>query len=549
MTNDLPRQRPWDEGVAAPLPPEAGFTAWEIWAWERVIRGELADMSRYPGAADEQDVNPSNAASWPAHRVLSERFLRTILFHEPWSTAPERPGARIRCAIIKEAINWSARRSHGEIWLDLCLFEQPVTLQDATFCGLLSLEGSVFQGVLDLERAYVQGGLLLSGIRAQQEIRMLGAKVGGTLSLREAILNAAVKADRIDVGGSMFFRDTTCMAEIIMVGAIVRGQLSFVGAELNGFLQLEGVHVEGDLFLRGMKKLSTASMIGMKIDLDLQLCGTYVDGDIVLTGSRIDGELHLEGPGVDPPIWSERSKFVLRNVECAALAGSLRAFQTERGKGRKRFVAMDLAGFKYRRMGGFGGDTGATLAEASSDDLVAWLHRATPADARFNPQPYRHLGATLIDAGHRNKADDVMFALHHHELGASTTAVGRRVALFFSWLFIGYGYRNFAAVLWFLGAVVLGAALGLGTLGFHGVTPPPPPAEMSRWGWFSFGNAIPVLTLDEAHKTFIADTFRAKGLLEPTWLKSFFYVQKLFGFAMLTYLAAGLSGMAGRARE
>ena len=423
-----------------------------------------------------------------------------------------------------------------------------MTLQDATICGLLSLEGSHFAGVLDLERAFIDGGLLLSGIHAQQEVRMLGVKVGGTVTFRDAVLRGAVKADRMEVDGSMFFRDTTCLAEIVMVGAVIRGQLSFVGAELQNFLQLEGIHVEGDLFLRGMKRLSTSSMIGTKIDLDLQLCGTFVDGDIVLTGSRIGGELHLEGPGVDPPIWSERSKFVLRNVECAALAGGLRAFQTEKGKGRHRFVAMDLTGFNYHSLGGFGGDTGATIAEATSDNLVAWLHRATPADARFNPQPYRHLAATLMDAGHRSKADDVLFALHHHELGASTTAIGRRIALFFSWLFIGYGYRNFAAVLWFLGAVVLGAALGLGALGYH-APPLPPPIEMSRWGWFSFGNAIPVLTLDDAHTTFIADTFKADHIAPPAWLKSFFYVQKLFGFAMLTYLAAGLSGMAGRGRE
>lgn len=544
MTNQ-PRQRPWDEANAAPLPAEAGFSAWELWVWERVVRGELADLSRYPGAADDGDLEPANAANWPAHRVLSERFLRTILFHEPWATAPERPGVRIRGAIIREAVNWSARESHGEIWLDLCRFEQAVTLQDATICGLLSFEGTHFAESLDLERAFIKGGLLLSGIHAHGDIRMLGARVGGTLTFRAAVLHKPVKADRLDVGASMFFRDAIALDEIVMVGAIVRGQLSFVGSELRNFLQLEGIHVQGDLFLRGMKRLSTSSLIGAKIDLDLQLCGTFVDGDIVLTGTRIGGELHLEGPGVDPPIWSERSKLVLRNVECAALAGSLKSFQTERGKGKKRFVAMDLTGFKYQRMGGFGGDQGATLAEASSRDLVAWLDRATPADARFNPQPYRHLAATLTDAGYRNKSDDVMFALHHHELGASTTTFGRRLMLFFLWLFIGYGYRNFAAVVWFLGAVALGVVLGLGALGYDNTAPP---AEVSRWGWFSFGNAIPLLTLDEAHKSFLADVFGARYLEVPPWLKSFFYLQKIFGFAMLSYLAAGLTGLAGRGR-
>lgn len=545
MSDKSQRQRPWDETTVAPLPPEAGFTAWELWVWERVIRGELADLSKYPGAPDTGEIDPAKAAEWPAHRVLSERFLRTILFHPPWSTAPERPGVRIRCALIREPINWSARETHGEIWLDLCLFEKAVTLQDATVCGLLSFEGSHFAESLDLERAYIKGGLLLSGIQAHGEIRMLGAQVGGTLTFRGAVLHKAVKADRLDVGASMFFRDAIALDEIVMVGAVVRGQLSFVGSELRNFLQMEGIHVQGDLFLRGMKRLSTSSMIGCKIDLDLQLCGTFVDGDIVLTGTRIGGELHLEGPGVDPPIWSERSKLVLRNVECAALAGSLKAFQTERGKGKKRFVAMDLTGFKYQRMGGFGGDTGATLAEASSRDLVAWLGRATPEDARFNPQPYRHLAATLTDAGYRNKSDDVMFALQQHELGASTTTFGRRMMLFFLWLFIGYGYRNFAAVVWFLGAVVLGVAFGLGALGYHSLGPP---AEMSRWGWFSFGNAIPLLTLDEAHKTFIDDVFAEKGLAVPMWLKSFFYLQKIFGFAMLSYLAAGLTGLASRGK-
>lgn len=547
MTETPLRQRPWDTAVTVPLPPEAGFTPWEVWAWEQIIRGDLADMSRYPGASDDKGVDPAEAEAWPEHRTLSERFLRTILFHHPWSTAPERPGVRIRGARIREPVNWSARETNGEIWLDLCLFEKRVTLQDAAVRGLLSLEGSHFLEDLDLERAYVRGGLLLSEAVTHGEVRMLGARVGGTVTLRAATLHAAVKADRMDVGGSMFFKDCVALDQIVMVGAVIRGQLSFMGAELQGFLQLEGIHVHGDLFLRAMKRLSTSSLIGTKIDLDLQLCGAYVDGDIVLTGSRIGGELHLEGPGVDPPIWSDRSKLVLRNVECAALAGSLRAFRTERGKGRKRFVAMDLAGFKYGRMGGFGGDTGSTLAEASSAHLVSWLDRATPEDGRFNPQPYHHLAHTLTEAGHRNKADDVLFALHHHELTARTTTVGRRLTLFFLWLFIGYGYRNFAAVLWFLGAVALGAGLGLYALGF-GQSNPPPPATASQWGWFSFGNAIPLLTLDEAHKTFVVDTFAAQGLTEPAWLRSFFYIQKLFGFAMLSYLAAGLTGLAGRGK-
>src|SRR5262249_13202249 len=119
----------------------------------------------------------------------------------------------------------------------------------------------------------------------------------------------------------------------------------------------------------------------------------------------------------------------------------------------------------------------------------------------------------------------------------------------------GYGQRNHRAFMLFI-ALVLGAA----AIGYwqdlisspagspHGWT------DLHAWlDWagFSFGNAVPLVTIDPAHATFLQNHFcvQQSGLGcaradVPFGLTGFFYTAKVVGFIILSYLAAGLTGLA-----
>ncbi|GEM_PF-4623049 len=63
---------PWEETCRQDLPPEAGFSTQERWAWtQRLCLGLEADMSEFSDD-DGAGCNPNKADNWPETRVLSE---------------------------------------------------------------------------------------------------------------------------------------------------------------------------------------------------------------------------------------------------------------------------------------------------------------------------------------------------------------------------------------------------------------------------------------------------------------------------------------------
>jgi hypothetical protein len=561
-STEAQRQRPWDTGVRTPLPAEAGFSPQEHWAWARIIRGEQVDMRLFPatdpaaqaaGAYGDDDgggEDPAAAESWPAHRDLSARFMRTILFHEPWASARARPYVRIVFARFPEELDWENESFPGELGLYGCLFSLDANWMGLRVDRLLNLNGSRFDGALLADRMVVEGSLFCrNGFSAKGDVRLLGGRVGGVAAFEGAHLEGALHADAITIKGTLFCRNGfSAKGDIRLPGARVGGNAEFDGATLDGALRADGLVVEGDCFLRDMTKLTAADLLGARIGQDLQLLRSVIDGTVNLTGAEIEGELNLAHEKGAGPTWGPGARLVLRNARAGALAGGLDAFR--RGKD---FVSCDLAGFAYERIGGLGaGADGSTLASAGGANLRAWLRCCRPSD-HFDPAPYRALARGLADAGRADRAADIRNALGNYEMVAKGTPLMQRFMLMLSWLFIGYGERNHRAFIWFV--VLVCAAAGWGY--WHNLAWPSAHAP-SGWGdaqawrdWvgFAFGDAVPVVTFDEAHKSFLADRFCDKpddGVCRaiPTGLTGFYYAVKVAGFIILSYLAAGLSGLA-----
>jgi len=522
------------------------------------------------------------------------------LFHEPWASAPEWPSVEISNALIEDAVDWSARETNGALCFFRCRFQRDIAWWDLHVRGVLSLQSCALAGGLDADRLQVDGNLvcgggfvaegdvrLLSariagqvsfvgatlreglnadrlqvdgnlfchkGFVAEGDVRLLSARIGGQVSFVGATLKEELNADHIQVDGDLYCREGfVAKKDISLVGARIGGQVSFVGATLNGVLNAQSFEVNGDLFLRDMKRLGRTYLMGVKIGQDLQLRESNIEGEIDLTGATIAGELHLdigtnEKRETDMlPMWGKDAKLILRNASAASVAGSLNAFRRTRENENPTcndFIAMDLTGFRYQRLGGLLAEHKDTLAAAEPSHLIAWLE-AGRGDGAFNPDPYRQLARALERSGDTDKARQILRAMAEHEHRA---AKGRRRVLFFlSWLFIDYGYSNIRALAWF-GALVLGFAVWgfsveavrsfhFSAAGF---------GEFFRWLGFSFANAVPLITFDKAHETFLAARFGAAGnpASVPVHIAWAFYAEKVLGLIILTYLAAGLSGLA-----
>lgn len=343
----------------------------------------------------------------------------------------------------------------------------------------------------------------------------------------------------------MLFRDNfKAKGEINLLGAKIGQNLEFEGAQLDDALGAEGAQIRGSLYLRNMKRLCDAKFIGAHVNGDVQLLGTTIDGVIDFSGARIDGE--LQTAQISVPHWTDKARLILRNARLGALAGRAETFPL---KSKGASPPMDLAGLSYTRLGGFGAEKGGSLAKDSVRLLKTWL-AAGHAKYDYTPGPYQTLANALVEAGQSREANEILHAMHRQEARCEPNLL-RKAWLAASGMFIGFGYRNWYGANWFLLIVAIGAAYGLWLDGFN-------PVEFSwsafdevrRWVGFSFGNSIPLVTLDKAHDTFLAVQFSGGKPedLSPgiAWA---FYIQKVVGFIILSYLAAGVTGLATRRRD
>ena len=288
---------------------------------------------------------------------------------------------------------------------------------------------------------------------------------------------------------------------------------------------MEGLTVGGSVLMRTENHRAKASfknvvLIFARIGRNLDLRGAQFWGKrgkrFDLSRSRIGGELRLAGEGYPSPAWDGLVRMNLRNARVGAIQDS-----KELGTWPKD---LELEGFVYDRLGGFGVDASDLPRERPVTWYEGWLGR----DPSFAPQPYEQLAKVLRQAGEAGKADDILFA-GWEEQREDAWHAGRVYE--YLWLtakksLIGYGYRvhwaaGWTAFLWLLGFLVLGLSGENVRKGIY-------------WGFsYSLDMLLPVIELRKFHYTFDLDG----------WARYYFYAHKLAGYVLIGFLIAGLSGL------
>jgi len=256
-----------------------------------------------------------------------------------------------------------------------------------------------------------------------------------------------------------------------------------------------------------------------KIGRNLDLSGSTVrDFSLIdLSGSRVHGDFIL-GP---PPItWEGEARLILLNTQVRVLQDSPDAWPD----------FLELDGFTYDRLGGFVGSPVECFTlesvvinayEREISSFKKWLEK----QERYSPQPYEQLAAVFRKAGHKDKADDLLYTAKNRELLEAAGSFNR-LGLFLLKVFIGYGYRIHYALYWCFGFVAVGVIVlrvsGQGRA--HGM-----PFGVA----YSLDMLLPIIRLRERH--YVLDL--------TGWVRYYFYFHKLMGYVLGSFLIAGLSGL------
>jgi hypothetical protein len=346
------------------------WTEQEEWVWEKLCAGEIADFNKTEGYGGELD--PKKPEGWIESRILSAKFIETILLEDLYRGALKHHGVNIIGAWFKEPldlsnanlchqlslvstrfdadvnlsslktpylINLMSSKFGGKLDMDgvridsHCFmsngseFLDAVFLRDAKIGGQLTLTNSIFRVKLDMDCLEITDNLFMGdGAEFFDVVILTSVKVGGILSMQGSKFHRKLNMGSIKVASSLHMRNGAEFSEeVILVGAKVGGTLEMDGSKFRGKLNMDNIEVARSLFmrygaeffdeviLRGAKINGQVSMIGSKIKSKLNMSTLMVDGSLYMgnedEGSDFSGEVFLVGANIKGQLGMARSKF------------------------------------------------------------------------------------------------------------------------------------------------------------------------------------------------------------------------------------------------
>ena len=296
---------PGEQTCRYELPSHMVWWAQEIWAWERICLGEIANLSQFNSGAGT-NCDPRKADQWPDSRNLRSLFFETLLDHEPYRTVLRRNGLRVACANVAEALNLSHLAIEHALWIQSTRFRGLVNLVDFKSSSLINLYDMVADRQVVADRLRVAGDLRLNKSELKN-FRLTEAMIGGDLDASGATFANTLFAQRLTVGGNLYLRNNARFLEsgklgsVVLRGAKISGHLWASGSVFEGLFNADRLQIGGNLYLHEGTTFQ-----------DIHLRDARVDGHVSASGSFFNGSFR----GVDP---SRKSGGALHRLHCFCL--------------------------------------------------------------------------------------------------------------------------------------------------------------------------------------------------------------------------------------
>jgi hypothetical protein len=589
-----------NKGISIPgepcrVAPLSNWTKQEKWVWKRICERGTADFNtakEYGG-----NLKPDKPEDWPLSRQLRADFLETILAHDPYRSAVPRQGIQIEGAWFKEPVNLFGVQTERLLALNKCRFDMDVSLSlfrsssslfflgsafkgalnmiGMQLAGYLSAEGakfrsvslmdamsreldisdtsfeemldmssfqaryvlinraklntvkmanaqmesllitsSVFEGPVSMQLLRVENYLVINSSNFEDVINLAAANIGGLFGIANSSFKRQLKMQLMQVKGHASLGDPTIkpnsFKEIDMSNARIGGQLFIERAMFDGPLILKSIQIGETLSLR--KATARANQIDLSyanISGNAEIAGgTFAKLD--LTGTTIRGELRFESG----PQWEENSSMILRNASVGVIQDNKDGWPDK----------LELNGFVYKQLGSAVDGSLDSMAEREESWLIEWLER----QKSYSPQPYGQLSNILTQLGREDRARAVLYSGKERSRAQALTQArwGEWLWLSLQNILIGYGQKIYYAVLWAL------LFVGIGALIFKGSKE----SEEHRMPYgiaYSFDMLLPIIKLRQKHY----------DIDLSGWRRYYFFLHKMMGYILASFLIAGLAGM------
>ncbi|MHB1758334.1 MAG: pentapeptide repeat-containing protein [Leptospirillum sp.] len=401
-------------------------------------------------------------------------------------------------------------RVRGQVLMTCSTFTGPLKMNGLKVGGQLVLTGSTFEKPLKMNSLEVKQSLMMCDGTRFPEVNLGSTKVGGTLEMTGSTFTGALNMNGLEVKQSLLMNNMAHFVEVDLTGAKVGGQMNMAGSTFSGCLNMEHIHIGLDLLMRkviGPMEGRTVNLTFAEILGNLDISGSQLSS-LDLTGTKIQSEFCLN----PSPTWRSGARLILRNVEVGALQDNRNAWSE----------ILYLNGFTYAQLGGLDpkGENPVT------DRKVPWFCDWLKKQPGYSPQPYQQLASVLLNMGHRTESDGILYAGKERER-ESTHELRKKVWMtLLNWT-IGYGYKTWRALVWAILFVVLGVLVleffapnvGIGTL--------------LDETFYSLNMLLPGVRLNIPHLIYPL----------PPCAQYYFYIQRVLGVILGSFLIAGLSGL------
>jgi hypothetical protein len=437
--------------------------------------------------------------------------------------------------------------------LDKAKFKDILKLIGITVTGTMSFNA---KGVLDpgeksfdkeviLNSAIIGRDLILNEAAFRDKVEMYNARVGDRLIMRNASFSESLSMNEISVGSNLNLAESIFDKEVKLKVAKIGRNVYLNEAKFKDRIDMTGIDVTGSLFFEGGSFSKDIDISLSKIGI-INYQGTYLE-TLNLTGTHVNKVL----------------------VE-----------STEKVKWPNKLI---LHGFTYDQFF-LTGEKGDTI---QNEDLYkAWMKKMEP----YSPQPYEQAATVLRQSGEPELANTMLYAgkererdeaWSEHDIGKWFLFTGLNYTIGY-----GLGTRYFRALWWLLGLILSGTLVCLSARKHENLSelvvprvktnqngdsnnpaksnkpatsqgadnlenvasekkpgtdqsaeislkPDAKPPNVWVCGFYSLDVLLPLIKLWGKHER----------IDMPPWQCYYFYIHKMFGWLLATFVVAGLTGL------
>lgn len=421
---------------------------------------------------------------------------------------------------------------------------------------------------VDIRGVSVQQSLFIRSSANIQNVFLTGMRVGGQVDITPGVRFGFFSAYGIHVGEQFFLRNSPHAGRFRLDSSVIGGDVNISddslddvllnGTTISGRLLLKNLNVRGDCLCERLNVGGDMPMLNGKFGGMVSLRALQVHGNLTISGgsyssidlstAQIFGDLMLNAGKTS--IWRDGGELSLRNASAQAFEDRTNACPSPGPSCVDPWPNyLDLDGFSYQQLGALTQDRpelqiahkreahdppssqqDGDMADRAVGRWQSWLQRS-----EFSVQPYEQLATVLRQVGRPDDATQVLFAGKDQEL--AHTGFPQDVFLFLDREFVGYGYYPYYALFWTLlmmaiGAFVINATGERARLTRAAAPDAPQPFPLKGWV-YSFDMLVPLVTLYKPD-----DDLHLRGFAQY-----YFWVHRLVGFALASFLVAAISGL------